>query len=121
MSISLLGEGEWTPLMQHYRFVLANLFKLKLSSWSDFNFYLCSYFSGYSAKDLSFVVPLLSKALYTAEFSKNGQKMNAIKKKFSEPKVYREILNLGKGFIKKKVVAAKSPKMIGKNSLDTIF
>jgi len=60
VAIDLLGEGEWTPLMQHY--------------------------SGYAAKDLDFVVPLLNKALYTAEFSKNSQKMNAIKKKFSEPK-----------------------------------
>ena len=45
-------------------------------------------FSEYSNEDLKHVVNLLCKCLYQIEFTKTGQKLAAVKKKYSESKVF---------------------------------
>lgn len=62
LSLELLGNGEWGPLLQHY--------------------------SEYSADDLVYTVNLLSRCLYQVEFTKTGAKLSAIKKKYSEAKLF---------------------------------
>merc|ERR1712168_477998 len=62
LSLQLLGNNEWTDVLQHY--------------------------SEYSNEDLKHVVNLLCKCLYQIEFTKTGQKLAAVKKKYSESKTY---------------------------------
>ena len=51
--------------------------------WNKFIFFA----SQYSDRDLKHVVNLLAKALYQIEYTKKGQKFNAVKKKYTMPKV----------------------------------
>ena len=56
-------------------------------------------FSEYSNEDLKHVVNLLCKCLYQIEFTKTGQKLAAVKKKYSESKVF--IIRVSTRFSKK--------------------
>ena len=58
-------------------------------------------FSEYSNEDLKHVVNLLCKCLYQIEFTKTGQKLAAVKKKYSESKVFivRVSTRLNKKFL----------------------
>jgi len=62
LSLQLLGNNEWTDVLQHY--------------------------SEYSNEDLKHVVNLLCKCLYQIEFTKTGTKLAAVKKKYSESKTF---------------------------------
>jgi len=66
LSIKLIGGEEWSDLLTHY--------------------------SQYSNSDLKHVVNHLARALYQIEYTKRGQKFNAVKKKYIQPKFY-EISN----------------------------
>ena len=57
-----------------------------------------AYFSEYSNEDLKHVVNLLCKCLYQIEFTKTGQKLAAVKKKYSESKVFTIVLYPGVEF-----------------------
>ena len=74
--MKLIGNEEWTDLLTHYRYE----FYFKKNE-------IIFFASQYSDRDLKHVVNLLAKALYQIEYTKKGQKFNAVKKKYTMPKV----------------------------------
>ena len=70
--------------MQHYRYFFDNFRKFFFNGDNETKIL----FSEYSNEDLKHVVNLLCKCLYQIEFTKTGQKLAAVKKKYSESKVF---------------------------------
>lgn len=62
LSLEMLSNESWGPIFQHY--------------------------SEYTEEELEYAVSLICKSLYQVEFTKTGSKLSAIKKKFSEAKIF---------------------------------